>query len=91
MERKQKIKKTLNDLKVVQMDNNSLVTKEKLYRFSIEGLPLISLPYGSLIYTGIIKKGIHLPGGFPHAQFAVWKGKEKIEEKKLIMIKQKGD
>ena len=85
MEGKHKIK-TIEDLKVVQMDNNSLATEEKLYRFSREGMPLLELPHGSLIYTGIVKKGTHLPGGFPHAEFGVWKGKEEIEEKKLICV-----
>lgn len=81
--------KTLEDYKIVQMDNNHFVTEEKLYRFSKEGMSLSDLPHGSLIYTGIVKKGTSLPGGFPHGEFGVWKGKEEIEEKKLIMIKVK--
>lgn len=88
MERKNKIK-TLEDCKVVQMDNTYLVTEEKLYRFSREGTPVLDIPHGSLIYTGNVKKGVHLPGGFPHAEFGIWKGKEKIEERKLIPIKAK--
>jgi len=78
--------KTLDQVKITQMDNNHLVTEEKLYRFTSEGTSVLDLPHGSLIYTGQIRKG---PGGFPHAVFGVWKGKEKIEETKLVCIKQK--
>lgn len=78
--------KNIEEAKVVQMDNSSFVTEEKLYRFSREGLPVILLPHGSLIFTGENKTG---PGGFPHAIFGVWKGKKEIEERKLICIKQK--
>lgn len=86
MEGKSNNIKTLLDLKIVPMSNEHLVTEEKLYRFSTEGVPVLTLPHGSLIYTGIIRKG---PGGFSHAEFGVWKGKEEIEEKKLICVKQK--
>jgi len=80
------MKKPLEEIKVTQMDGSHFVTEEKLYRFSRKGLPVIMLPYGSLIYTGEKKKG---PGGFPHAVFGVWKGKEEIEERKLVCIKAK--
>lgn len=80
--------KTLEETKVTQMDNSLFVTEEKLYRFSLKGLPTTLLPHGSLIFTGEKRKG---PGGFPHAVFAVWKGVEKIEEVKLICVKHKGE
>ena len=79
------MRKSLEDIKVTQMDSTLFATNEKLYRFSRKGLPIINLPHGSLIYTGEKKKG---PGGFPHAVFGVWKGKEEIEERKLVFIKQ---
>jgi len=78
--------KTLEEVKVTQMDNSNFVTDEKLYRFSRKGLPVILLPHGSLIFLGEKVQG---PGGFPHAVFGAWKGKEQIEEWKLICIKQK--
>ena len=77
--------KTLEEIKVTQMDNSGFVTEEKLYRFSRKGLPVIMLPHGSLIFTGEKTIG---PGGFLHGVFGVWKGKEQIEERKLVCIKQ---
>ena len=79
-------KKSLKDLKVEQIISKYLVTEEKLYRFSLTGnIPVTILPQGSLIYTGQITTG---PGGFPHAIFAIWEGREEIKKTKLVFIRQ---
>lgn len=74
--------KTLEDCKVVQMDNSKFVTEEKLYMFSIKGIPLFDLPHGSLIFTGRSRRSA---GGFINAEFGVWEGKEEIKKKKSII------
>ena len=78
--------KTIDQCQVVEIPSENLVTEEKLYRFTRKGTPVMSLPDGSLIYTGEIVKG---PGGFPHAVFGVWEGKNIIKKRKLIFIKTK--
>jgi len=77
--------KILEEVKVTQMDNSNFVTDEKLYRFSRKGLPVMLLPHGSLIFLGEKVQG---PGGFLHAVFGVWKGKDQIEKRKLLCVRQ---
>ena len=82
-------KKKLKDLHVVEMRKELFVSDKPIYRFGVEGIPLMDIPHGSLIYTGETVPG---PGVlFNSAVCGIWKGGDKIEETKRIVIRNLGE
>jgi len=79
-------KKTLEDLRVREINKNLFVSDQQMFCFDTQGaIFLKDLPIGSLIYTGKI-----IPGpaaGFHSAICGVWKGIEEINEFKTIILK----
>jgi len=80
------LKKTLEDLRVKEINKNLFVSDQQMFRFDTQGaIFLKDLPIGSLIYTGKI-----IPGpaaGFHSAVCGIWKGVEEIKEFKTIILK----
>lgn len=78
----QKMKKTLKDLRVVEMKRSLFDSNKPVYKFSQKGKLLIKLPIGSLIYIGQTVRRIE----GHYAICAIWKGKEKIDETRKVFI-----
>lgn len=79
-------KKTLEDLRVKEINKNLFAADQQIFRFDTQGpIFLKDLPIGSLIYTGKVTPGP--AAGFHSVICGVWKGKEEITEFKTIILK----